>query len=98
MSACLREKRSTFPPTQSHDSTEPAPGVGLRERKSDGEKALFQRKRERRGDVQGEGREQEKPNNRDTMRERERKHERMFLYPLLVSVTFLLLAGVEAVI
>lgn len=48
MSVCLWERRSTFPPTQSHDSTEPAPGVGLRERKSDGEKAFFrERERER---------------------------------------------------
>lgn len=86
MSACLWEKRSTFPPTQSHDSTEPAPGVGMRERKSDREKAYFQRKRERRGDVQGEGREGKRETKQRRNKEREMKHERMFLYPLLVSV------------
>lgn len=52
VSACLWEKRSTFPPTQSHDSAESAPGVGLREREKERQrKSSFSEKATERGET-----------------------------------------------
>lgn len=76
VSACLWEKRSTFPPTQSHDSAESAPGVGLRERKRATEKELFFR--ESHGERRDTKKRERKPSKADATR--------ASLYPLLNTV------------